>query len=112
MLMKNTFYVIAFPHCSKLNFFLPNVKHYVFVDISFGCIGMSKLITNTFRGSLYLIDFPCHVQINVIYHNSFQRRHVMKQFTLGPLAFKYSKNIIVYTSLNVLFEGEAPLQLS
>ena len=96
--------VNSFPHCSQLNCFSPNVKHHVFVNFHFGGIGISTLITNTFGGSLYSIDFPCRVKINELCHGCFQSRHVMTKLTLGPLAFKYPKNMLVYISLNVLLE--------
>ena len=48
---KINFCVNAFPHCSQLNGFLPNLKHHVFVNFHFGGIGISTLITNTFGGS-------------------------------------------------------------
>ena len=101
---KINFCVNAFPHCSQLNCFWPNLKHHVFVNFHFGVIDISTFITYTFGGSLYLIIIPCHVSINVLCHGWFWGRHVRTQLNLGPLAFKYPKNMLVHISFNILLE--------
>ena len=37
-------------------------------------------------------------------HGCFRSRHVVTQLTLGPLDFKFPKNMLFYISVNVLLE--------
>ena len=65
---RNNFCGNAFPHCSQLNWFWPNVKWHVFVNFHFGGIGISTHFV------LNWISMPCMnncaFKVGMFWHNS------------------------------------------